>query len=50
MKNIMICLEKMDIGGIETSVLNQALEYKRRGIKPIIVASKGIYVDILKTC
>lgn len=48
MKNIMICLEKMDIGGIETSVLNQALEYKRRGIKPIIVASKGIYVDILK--
>ena len=48
MKNIMICLEKMDIGGIETSVLNQALEYKRIGIKPIIVASKGIYVDILK--
>lgn len=48
MKNIMICLEKMDIGGIETSVLNQALEYKRRGIKPIIIASKGIYVDILK--
>ena len=48
MKNIMICLEKMGIGGIETSVLNQAIEYKRRGINPIIVAAKGIYIDFLK--
>lgn len=48
MKNIMICLEKMGIGGIETSVLNQAIEYKRRGINPIIVAANGIYSDFLK--
>lgn len=43
MKNVMICLEKMDIGGVETSVLNQALEYKRRGIRPIILAKEGVY-------
>lgn len=48
MKNIMICLEKMCIGGIETSVLNQAIEYKKRGINPIIVAANGIYSDFLK--
>ena len=42
MKNIMICLEKMDIGGIETSVLNQALEYKRRGIKVFETKGKTI--------
>lgn len=48
MKNIMICLEKMGIGGIETSVLNQAIEYKKRGINPIIVAANGIYSDFLK--
>lgn len=38
MKNIMICLEKMGIGGVETSVLNQAIEYKKQGINLIIVA------------
>ena len=43
MKNILICLEKMDIGGIETSLLNQAIEYKKRGINPIILAKEGVY-------
>lgn len=48
MKNILICLEKMDIGGVETSVLNQVMEYKRRGIKPIVISKTGIFTDILK--
>ena len=30
MKNILICLEKMGIGGVETSVINQALDIKER--------------------
>lgn len=50
MKSIMLCLEKMDIGGIETSVINQVLEYKRRGINVVVVAQEGIYVDVLKKC
>lgn len=48
MKNILICLEKMDIGGVETSVLNQAIEYKKRGIKTIVASKKGIFTDVLK--
>ena len=37
MKNILICLEKLDIGGVETSVITQAKEYKKRGYKVIIL-------------
>lgn len=48
MKNILICLEKLDIGGVETSVINQALEYKRRGYKIVILAQNGIYTESLK--
>ena len=48
MKNILICLEKMGIGGVETSVLNQVMEYKKRGIKPIVISKTGIFTDILK--
>lgn len=48
MKNILICLEKMDIGGVETSVLNQVMEYKKRGIKPIVIAKTGIFTEVLK--
>ena len=48
MKNILICLERMNIGGVETSVLNQVMEYKRRGIKPIVISKTGIFTDFLK--
>lgn len=47
MKNILICLERMDIGGVETSVLNQVTEYKRRGIKPIVISKRGIFTEFL---
>ena len=47
MKNILICLERMDIGGVETSVLNQVIEYKRRGIKPIVISKRGIFTELL---
>lgn len=48
MKNILICLEKMSIGGVETSVINQAIEYKRRGINCIIASADGILSSMLK--
>ena len=48
MKSILICLEKMGIGGVETSVINQAIEYKRRGINCVIVSDEGILSNTLK--
>lgn len=44
-KNILICLNKLDIGGIETAVVNQTIEMLKRGYKVVILAKKGIYVD-----
>ena len=46
-KNILICLEKMDIGGVETAVLNYAIEMKRRGNNVFVLAQNGIYCDEL---
>ena len=47
-KNILICLERLDIGGVETSVMNQALEYKRRSYNITIMAQKGTYTKALE--
>lgn len=47
-KRILICLERLDIGGVETSVLTQALEYKRRNYEVVILAKKGIYTKKLE--
>ena len=44
MKNILICLEKMGIGGVETSVIKQALEYKRKKIDCVIASVSVIQV------
>ena len=48
MKRILICLEKLDIGGVETAVITQAREYKRRKYDVVILASDGCYTSILK--
>ena len=48
MKNILICLERLDIGGVETSVINQTLEYKRRGYKIVILSRRGMYTEYLE--
>lgn len=42
-KNILICLNKLDIGGIETAVVNQVDELLDRGYKVVILAKEGIY-------
>lgn len=47
-KNILICLEKLGIGGVETAVLNQAIALKEKGNKIVVLAKDGIYTDILK--
>ena len=47
-KNILICLNRLDIGGIETAILNQASELLERGYKVIILAKKGIYTKTIE--
>lgn len=47
-KRILICLERLDIGGVETAVITQAREYKRRGYEVILIAKNGCYSEILK--
>ncbi len=47
-KNILICLERLDIGGIETYVLNQATKFLKLGNKVIILADEGIYTKELE--
>ena len=43
MKTIMLCLNKLDIGGIETAVLNQTINLIKIGYRVIILAADGIY-------
>lgn len=47
-KNILICLNKLDIGGIETAVVNQTSEFIDRGYRVVILAKRGIYTNIVE--
>lgn len=44
----MICLEKMDIGGVETFVVNQITALLKKNINVVVLAKHGIYTDVLK--
>lgn len=43
MKTIMLCLNQLGIGGIETAALNQTIQLIKRGYRVIILARDGIY-------
>ena len=43
MKNILVCLNILDIGGVETAAVNQIMELKRRGHNVVVLAKKGLY-------
>lgn len=47
-KSVMICLERLDIGGVETAVFNQAIVLHRLGYKVVILAKNGIYTKKLE--
>ena len=47
--NILIALEKLDIGGIETFVLNQTKALIKKGKKVFLLAKKGRYSKIFES-
>lgn len=48
MNTALICLEQLDIGGVETFAITQIEEFKRRGIKCIVLARDGILSKNIK--
>ena len=47
-ETVMICLEKLDIGGVETSVLSQAQAIIKKGHNVIVLCKRGIYTQKCK--
>ena len=45
MKNILLCNNKMGIGGVETVILNQVTAFTKKGYNVYVVAEKGIYSE-----
>lgn len=46
-KNILICGEHLNDGGVETAIVNEALTLKKMGYNVYVLAEKGIYTRIL---
>lgn len=45
MKTIMLCLNQLGIGGIETAVLSQTSQLIKKGYKVVVLAKNGIYKE-----
>lgn len=43
MKTIMLCLNQLGIGGVETAVLNQTIQLIKKNYRVVILARNGIY-------
>ena len=46
--NILICLERLDIGGVETAVINKAEAFKNKGCNVYVIAKPGVYNEVLE--
>ena len=42
-KNVLICLDRLDIGGVETFVFNQSVALKNKGDNITILSRDGLY-------
>ncbi len=42
-KNVLICLDRLDIGGVETFVFNQSIALKNKGYNITILSRDGLY-------
>ena len=45
METVMLCLNQLGIGGVETAAFNQTIQLIRRGYKVVVVAKDGIYKE-----
>ncbi len=46
--NILICLNKLDIGGVQTVVVNQVEKMVELGNNVIVLAKDGVYSETIK--
>ena len=46
-KNILMCLNSLGIGGVETACVTQIAEYARRNYNVYVLAEKGIYLSLI---
>ena len=46
--NILICLKKMDIGGVQTVVVNQIKKMIELKCNVVVLAQSGIYSDVIR--
>ena len=46
-KNILLCLDVLNIGGVETFVINQSLALNKKGYNVFIASRNGIYTEML---
>ena len=42
-KNILICGEDLESGGVETAIVNDAIALKKKGNNVYILTKKGVY-------
>lgn len=47
-KNILICGENLNDGGVETTIVNDALILKKSGYNVYVLAERGIYTKVLE--
>ena len=47
-RNILMCLQQMDIGGVETAVLTMCKGYISAGCNVFVAAKRGVYVKQLE--
>ena len=45
MENILLCNNAMEIGGVETAILNQVIAFSRKGYNVYVIAQKGKYAN-----
>ena len=48
-KNILICGEHLNDGGVETAIINDAIELKKRRNNVYVLTQKGIYTEKIES-
>lgn len=49
MKNILLCNNAMEIGGVETVILNQIAAFRKKGYQVYVLSGNGVYASKIET-